>query len=71
MALLRLLSGRVTAAYGPGGVAAPWAAGFGGDPGGLLVGVAEHGGYDRCRSLEDELAQRGGAPVARGDARKA
>jgi len=43
------------------------AAGLGGDLGGPVVAVAEHGGDDWCRGLEDELAQGGGAPAEGGD----
>ena len=37
------------------------AADLGGDLRGPVVAVAEHGGDDWCRGLDDELAQGGGA----------
>ena len=44
-----------------GCVAAPRAADLSGDLGGPAVAVVEHGGDDRCRGLEDELAEGGAA----------
>ncbi len=48
-------------------VAAPGASGVAGGAAGLLVGVAEHPGDDRRRSLKDQVSERSGPAVEGGD----
>ncbi len=50
-----------------GCVAAPGSAGLADEPGGVVVGVAEHAGDHGCRCLEHEVPQRCGAAGDRGD----